>query len=980
MSSDSAQNWTTLATGLAADGTTYKHTGLDPGTTRHYRVLAINAAGTGPASDVAHATTEGAKPGPPRNLQATADGDSAIDLTWTVPADTGSSAIEGYRIDVSSDSAQNWTTLATGLAADGTTYKHTGLDPETTRHYRVLAINAAGTGPASDVAHTTTEGAKPGPPRNLQATADGDSAIDLSWTAPADTGSSAIEGYRIDVSSDSAQNWTTLATRLAADGTTYKHTGLDPGTTRHYRVLAINAAGTGPASDDAHATTEGAKPGSPRNLQATADGDSAIDLTWTVPADTGSSAIEGYRIDVSSDSAQNWTTLATRLAADGTTYKHTGLDPGTTRHYRVLAINAAGTGPASDVAHATTEGAKPGPPGDLEATADGDSAIDLSWTAPADTGSSAIEGYRIDVSSDSAQNWTTLATRLAADGTTYKHTGLDPGTTRHYRVAAINADGTGPASDVAHATTEGAKPGPPGDLEATADGDSAIDLSWTAPADTGSSAIEGYRIDVSSDSAQNWTTLATRLAADGTTYKHTGLDPGTTRHYRVAAINADGTGPASDVAHATTEGAKPGPPRNLQATADGDSAIDLTWTVPADTGSSAIEGYRIDMSSDSAQNWTTLATRLAADGTTYKHTGLDPGTTRHYRVFAINADGTGPASDVAHATTEGAKPGPPRNLQATADGDSAIDLSWTAPADTGSSAIEGYRIDVSSDSAQNWTTLATRLAADGTTYKHTGLDPGTTRHYRVLAINADGTGPASNVAHAKTEGDDTAELGPPRDLQATADGDSAIDLTWTVPADTGSSAIEGYRIDVSSDSAQNWTTLATGLAADGTTYKHTGLDPGTTRHYRVLAINADGTGPASDVAHTTTEGAKPGPPGDLEATADGDSAIDLSWTAPADTGSSAIGVYRIDVSSDSAQNWTTLATRLAADGTTYKHTGLDPETTRHLPGVGDQRGRHWPGIGCRPYNDRRGEAWTAAQPPGEGGRGFGDRSVMDGAG
>ena len=415
------------------------------------------------------------------------------------------------------------------------------------------------------------------------------------------------------------------------------------------------------------------------------------------------------------------------------------------------------------------------------------------------------------MSSDSAQNWTQLNANTGSTATQYRQRRLDGGTTRHYRVAAINADGTGPASNVAHAKTEGgdkAELGPPRDLQAKADGDSAIDLSWTAPADTGSSAIEGYRIDVSSDSAQNWTTLATGLAADRTTYKHTGLQPGTTRHYQVFAINADGTGPASNVAHAKTEGddtAEPGPPRDLEATADGDSAIDLTWTAPADTGSSAIEGYRIDVSSDSAQNWTTLATGLAADRTTYKHTGLQPETTRHYRVLAINAVGTGPTSDVAHTTTEGAKPGPPRNLQAKADGDSAIDLSWTAPADTGSSAIEGYRIDVSSDSAQNWTQLNANTGSTATQYRQRRLDGGTTRHYRVAAINADGTGPASNVAHAKTEGGDKAELGPPRDLQAKADGDSAVDLAWTAPADTGSSAIEGYRIDVSSDSAQNWT-------------------------------------------------------------------------------------------------------------------------------------------------------------------------------
>ena len=38
--------------------------------------------------------------------------------------------------------------------------------------------------------------------------------------------------------------------------------------------------------------------------------------------------------------------------------------------------------------------------------------------------------------------------------------------------------------------------------------------------------------------------------------------------------------------------------------------------------------------------------------TAYPDTGLDPRTTRHYRVFAINSIGTGPKSNIANATTD----------------------------------------------------------------------------------------------------------------------------------------------------------------------------------------------------------------------------------------------------------------------------------------------------------------------------------------
>ena len=94
-------------------------------------------------------------------------------------------------------------------------------------------------------------------------------------------------------------------------------------------------------------------------------------------------------------------------------------------------------------------------------------------------------------------------------------------------------------------------PGKPTGLEASASGDARIDLSWTAPAD-GGSAITGYKIEVSTDGGTNWTDLVADTGNDDTRYSHTGLAPGSTRHYRVSAINAVGTSDASDVVSGTT--------------------------------------------------------------------------------------------------------------------------------------------------------------------------------------------------------------------------------------------------------------------------------------------------------------------------------------------------------------------------------------------------------------------------------------------
>ena len=96
-------------------------------------------------------------------------------------------------------------------------------------------------------------------------------------------------------------------------------------------------------------------PSAPTGLAATADSIDRINLTWNAPNDDGDSAIGGYRIEVSDDAGTTWANLMSNTGSGDTTYTHTMVSPGTTQHYRVSAINGLGAGPASNVAHATTD-------------------------------------------------------------------------------------------------------------------------------------------------------------------------------------------------------------------------------------------------------------------------------------------------------------------------------------------------------------------------------------------------------------------------------------------------------------------------------------------------------------------------------------------------------------------------------------------------------------------------------------------------
>ena len=698
-------------------------------------------------------------PGAPRSLTAEADGPTAIDLDWLAPTADGGARITAYRIEVSENGGTSWSDLVARTADTVTAYRDTDVDAGETRHYRVSAINFNGRGPVSNVADATTQHVLPSAPRRLTARARGTSAIELSWSAPSTRGSSPITGYRIERSPTGDEgSWRARVADTGSTSTTYTHRELSAGTTRHYRVRAITRAGHSEWSNTARATTEVTVPGRPTGLRVTPSGlrgSGQLLLTWSAPSDNGGSAITGYRIERSPNGNTGWIILVPSTNSTTTTYLDTRLRPATTWFYRVSAVNSQGTGPPSSVRNAMTTAAPPGPPQNVRARATGPKSILLAWDPPENDGGERVTGYGIQVQGPNDNSWIDLERNTGTTTRTFTHTGLKPVTRYSYRVRAINSVGEGawspmppalPATALTHADFAGVPTG----LTARAVGTARIDLAWNAPRYTGGVSIIGYRIEASDDGGGTWNIIRRNTNARTTTFSDVNLRPATTRHYRVAAINLAGVGQFSNTARATTEATLPGVPRRLSADAVGTSQIGLSWQAPSDDGGARITGYRIEVSDDGGRSWEDLVANTRTTATVYTHGGLEPASTRHYRVSAINRIGVGNASRVAGSTTDATVPDAPTGLMANDVTPTQIDLFWVAPAYNGGARITGYRIEVSETGAA-WVDLETNTESTVTAFSHTGLLPGSVRHYRVSAINRAGTGAPSASASAATD-------------------------------------------------------------------------------------------------------------------------------------------------------------------------------------------------------------------------------------
>ena len=200
-------------------------------------------------------------------------------------------------------------------------------------------------------------------------------------------------------------------------------------------------------------------PGRPTGLQAAPTGQTRIQLSWTAPADVGSFAITGYKIEVSENAGGRWHVLVADTRDPRTDKAHTGLSAGDTRHYRVSAINPAGTSAPSGVASATTVAAGPAatnsalpPPQDVRAVPKLPGEILLSWWRNPDAESHDLVDrhqyrYRVRNASTWTVDWTTV-NQTALPGTTETRNynsvllkGLTARTTYEFQVRSVDKGG-----------------------------------------------------------------------------------------------------------------------------------------------------------------------------------------------------------------------------------------------------------------------------------------------------------------------------------------------------------------------------------------------------------------------------------------------------------------------------------------------------------------------------------------------------------
>jgi hypothetical protein len=239
----------------------------------------------------------------------------------------------------------------------------------------------------------------------------------------------------------------------AFEGVSVQIEGLEPGTLYHFRLVATNAHGT-TMGDDSEFETHGGKP-SVDTLPATNIGYTSASLTGSV---YGKDVTTNYYFEYGTTTSYGQRTAERKARgeedAENNVEEVGGLAPGTTYHYRIVATNSYGTSYGADetVSTGTEPGVETGVAtavGYNNATLGG--AIDPHGTEISyyfEYGSSEAYGSRTAES--------TAGSGMANVEETQNVSGLEEGTTYHFRTVATSSYGTTYGADRTFST--GLKP------------------------------------------------------------------------------------------------------------------------------------------------------------------------------------------------------------------------------------------------------------------------------------------------------------------------------------------------------------------------------------------------------------------------------------------------------------------------------------------------------------------------------------------
>ncbi|KAM9084987.1 fibronectin isoform 8-T8 [Megaptera novaeangliae] len=371
----------------------------------------------------------------------------------------------------------------------------------------------------------------------------------------------------------------------------------------------------------------------------------------------------------------------------------------------------------------------------------------VSWVSASDTVSGFRVEYELSEEGDEPQYLD-----LPSTATSVNIPDLLPGRKYIVNVYQISEEGE---QSLILSTSQTTAPDAPPDPTVDQVDDTSIVVRWSRP----QAPITGYRIVYSPSVEGSSTELNLPETANSVTLSD--LQPGVQYNITIYAVEENQESTPVFIQQETTgvpRSDKVPPPRDLQFVEVTDVKITIMWTPPEST----VTGYRVDVIPVNLPG--EHGQRLPISRNTFAEvTGLSPGVTYHFKVFAVN-HGRESKPLTAQQTT---KLDAPTNLQFINETDTTVVVTWTPPR----ARIAGYRLTVGL--TRGGQPKQYNVGPSATQYPLRNLQPGSEYSATLVAVKGSQQSPRATGVFTTLQ-----PLGsiPPYNTEVT---ETTIVITWT---------------------------------------------------------------------------------------------------------------------------------------------------------------------------------------------------------
>ena len=855
------------------DGTAFTYTvstGLTAGRKYRFKVQAKNAYNSGVFSSIS-SFIAGSTPSAIGTFLVQSISRYWANLQWIKPSLVAVTdpSVAGYLIYSDLGNLASYTIIANITNGDQLSYNYTSTTIGATYKFKIVSYNLIGN--SADSAEISATFAdlpnKPLAPYYVSSVKTSSSFADLTigWTSPSDTGGVPLTGFKLYMT-----DTITASTGLAYDGSSipgvqkFTISGLTLGRKYLFTVSALNPK-EGPVSDSFEIYAAGL-PGKISGITEIANSktDSCIGLQWVAP-DDGGAAIAFYELysDPSGILVNSGSTTQAYICQ---------LSTGNEYSFKVLAVNQVGKGSISD-GYKFKIAIIPSAPTNLQkSAATSKTQIVIQWGVPVSTGGDSLTGYSVYRKLSSYTGDYTLLTTVAASIFTYTDSTVSSGTSYIYALKAVNSIGSSDYSSGIEISAINTPVAPAAPTLIKKDRYS-IRLAWSTPSETGGSPILGYKLYMKINT--DYSLIYSGSTSD---YLVTGLTPGSSYYFKVAARNLAGDGIISDPTSAIVAADQPLPPINLRLDSRTTGTITIKWDVPNDTGGASLIGYKLEKAVGTSTTYAsvTFAGNSNPGILSYSDTGLTSCEIYSYRVYAISADSTSVSTAPLTVIASDLPPTPASAPTLVSISKYAISISFGAL--TSDCPITSYHIFASTNGG-----LFTEVGTSSTTtFSLTNIQLSSLYQIKYAGANkvydqGNTFGVSLRMSPALTV---TAAIlpQPPENFAVSSiTYRDSIAFSWTLPSDTGGLPLSSYTLIVT-DTLANSVVATNSLSPSATSFTQINLVPGKSYTAKIMSSTAAGNSIYTDEI-SCSPGLLPIRPTGIASSSKTRSGFTISWTA-----------------------------------------------------------------------------------------------------